>query len=225
MNETTMELYGKLSKLQWLMHRKHMQTHAVRGPMADTSRGQGRVLAMLKLQPQISTKDLSYLLGIRQQSLNELLTKLEKGAYITRTPSETDKRVMMIGLTEKGQNEQPEEKNNTSVFSCLNEEEQTTFSQYLDRMIALLVEQLGCAEENQEACEWAAKFRERMGEEWFEKIIAMKHSGFFGRHGFSGHGSWGGCAEDFHHKGHCHGDHDGGTKHGCKGSKNSGDAE
>lgn len=45
-----------------------------------------------------SFADLSYLLGIRQQSLN----KLEKSGYVERRPSEADRRVMVVHLTEKG---------------------------------------------------------------------------------------------------------------------------
>ena len=42
--------------------------------------------AMLRLKSKITAKDLSYILGIRQQSLNETLQKLEKEGYIVRTP-------------------------------------------------------------------------------------------------------------------------------------------
>ncbi len=48
-----------------------------------------------------SFADLSYLLGIRQQSLNEPLNKLEKSGYVERRPSEEDRRVMVVHLTEK----------------------------------------------------------------------------------------------------------------------------
>lgn len=37
---------------------------------------------MLRLKSKITAKDLSYILGIRQQSLNETLQKLEKEGYI-----------------------------------------------------------------------------------------------------------------------------------------------
>jgi len=137
------ELYEKLSRLQWLLHRQHLRNHTEYGPMGDTTRGQGRVLAVLKMKPEISTKDLSYLLDIRQQSLNELLNKLERADYILRTPSEADRRVMMIQLTEKGKNEPHIDRDFGGIFGCLNDEEQTAFSEYLDRIIAALEEQLG----------------------------------------------------------------------------------
>ena len=133
----TNELYEKLMQLQWLMHRQQMREWTENGPMADTTRGQGRILAVLKLRDGISTKDLSYLLGVRVSSLNELLSKLEKGGYVTREPSEQDKRVMLVKLTEKGRDEQqPEPINFGHIFSCLSDEEQQAFGEYLDRIIA-----------------------------------------------------------------------------------------
>ena len=142
MNDIYTELFEKLSRLQWLLQRQHLRSHAEYGPMGDPTRGQGRVLAMLKMKLEISMRDLSYLLAIRHQSLNELLNKLEKSGYITRTPSETDKRSIMVSLTEKGKNEQHMEMD-FGIFSCLNEEEQAAFGEYLDRVIAALEERLG----------------------------------------------------------------------------------
>lgn len=72
--------YEKLSTLQWQMKRCQVFSRAKSGSFADSTRGKGRILAMLKIQPKITTKDLSYLLGIWQQSLNELLNKLKKTA-------------------------------------------------------------------------------------------------------------------------------------------------
>ncbi len=142
------ELFKKLSKLQWLMHKRHMLKHANGGPMADTSRGQGRILAILKMQDGISTKDLSYLLGIRVSSLNELLSKLEKNGYITRETSDNDKRVFIIRLTEKGREEKEQSTESKSIFSCLSEEELKNFIEYIDRIINELKNELGITSED-----------------------------------------------------------------------------
>lgn len=83
MDDIYSNIYEKLSTLQWLMKRHQMFCQAEAGPFADTTRGQGRILAMLKIQPEIATKELAYLLGIRQQSLNELLNKLEKNIMVS----------------------------------------------------------------------------------------------------------------------------------------------
>ena len=73
---------------------------------------------MLKLKPEISQKELSDLLDMRPQSLGELLGKLERNGYITRTPSERDQRVLIIRLTDAGKNYQPlnEQKSDTGVY-------------------------------------------------------------------------------------------------------------
>ena len=90
---------------------------------------------MLQLKPDISQKELSYLLDIRSQSLGELLSKLEKGGFIERTPSEEDKRVMLIHLTEKGKEAGENQFEINEIFSDLSEEEQNNLEDYLDRII------------------------------------------------------------------------------------------
>ena len=102
MNTTRTGLHERLRRLHRLMRRRHVDTHAHAGPLADTTRGRGRVLAALKMQSPIPTRELAYLLDIRQQSLNELLKKLQADGLIERAPSETDRRIMMVALTEAG---------------------------------------------------------------------------------------------------------------------------
>lgn len=168
------ELYEKLAKLQWLLQRQHLKTHAAVGPMADTSRGQGRILAFLRMKDGISTKDLSYLMGIRISSLNELLAKLEKAEYITRKPSEADKRVILIYLTQKGEEEEVQEKEIGSIFACLSLEEQVTFGEYLVRVIHALEEELGTDVGRDEMALWMEAAKERIGTEEFEKLMSMR---------------------------------------------------
>ena len=79
-----MELFSKLARVERLMQREQGRLHREGHPFADTSRGQGRILAMLKIKDGISTKELSYLLGIRVSSLNEMLAKMERNGYISR---------------------------------------------------------------------------------------------------------------------------------------------
>jgi len=166
------ELYEKLTQLQWLLHRQQIRGWAENGPLADTTRGQGRILALLKMKDGISTKDLSYLLGVRVSSLNELLAKLEKTGYVSREPAEQDKRVMLVKLTKKGASEQqPAPFDFGDIFSCLSEEEQERFGDYLDRIIAALHANFG--DEEEDAREKIEALRERFGE----------MAGFFDRHG------------------------------------------
>jgi DNA-binding MarR family transcriptional regulator len=158
-----LELYEKLSRLQWLLHKQHIRGYAAGGPMADTTRGQGRILAVLKRKDGISTKDLSYLLGVRVSSLNGLLSKLEKGGLVTREPSTQDKRVMLVSLTEKGRSlEEPETAEHGGIFDCLSDEEQQALGEYLDRIIAALEEKLGY--DDDEELERMAAAREHFAE-------------------------------------------------------------
>ena len=174
--------YEKLSTLQWLMKRRQMFSQAESGRFADSTRGQGRILAMLKIQPEIATKDLAYLLGIRQQSLNELLKKLEKNSYVERRPSEKDRRVMVVHLTEKGKEAQEPEENYQEFLGCLSPEELQQFGEYLDRIIAAFRME-GRSEDEDTVADWMDKARERMGDEQFEQLISMRERAFgsFGR--------------------------------------------
>jgi len=146
MDEKNFDLIMQFTRIEWLLHRYHQQNHMHFGPMADPRKGQGRVLAILKMQPEISQKELSYLLDMRPQSLGELLAKLERNGYITRTPSETDRRVQIIKLTESGAEASVSDGQEFSfdkVFEGLNEEEIKNLSDYLHRIIKTLEDQLG----------------------------------------------------------------------------------
>lgn len=174
MNDVYIHIYEKLAHLQGLLHKQQMFDRVEYGPFGDRSRGQGRVLAMLKIQPQISTKDLSYLLGIRQQSLNETLNKLEKAGYVERRPSDKDKRILLVHLTEKGKEAQPPENDYSDLFSCLTDNELEAFGDYLDRIISCLETKVKafCSAENRSA--WDRRVREHMGEEQFDALM-KKH--------------------------------------------------
>ncbi|MDR2561297.1 MAG: MarR family transcriptional regulator [Holophagales bacterium] len=161
------ELYEKISRLAWLLHKQQLKRWADGGPMADTTRGQGRILAVLKLKDGISTKDLAYLLGVHVSSLNGLLSKLEKSGLIAREPFEQDKRIMLVKLTEKGKSlEEPRTLDLGDIFSCLSNEEQAAFGEYLDRVTAALAEKLGYDVEEEMERMAAARdhFAERLGD-------------------------------------------------------------
>lgn len=129
------ELFEQFARIEWMLHRFHQHNHRMHGPMGDPHRGQGRVLALLKMQPEISQKDLSYLLDMRPQSVGELLAKLERGGFIERTASEDDRRVINIKLTEEGRNATKQQTNRQDFFDCLNGEEKAELGSYLNRII------------------------------------------------------------------------------------------
>lgn len=148
MNENNdMNLAGQFLRASMLMHRYHHRGRkdAVRG--GDIHRGQGRVLALLKMKPGITQKELSYLLDIRSQSMGELLAKLEKNGYITRAQSEEDKRVMNITLTEAGikaaEQAADMQKDSDKIFDFLSDEEKEQLSGLLAKIISELQKQPG----------------------------------------------------------------------------------
>ncbi|MEG0250969.1 MAG: MarR family transcriptional regulator [Peptostreptococcus sp.] len=224
MNEKQMEIYRKLSTLQHGLHRYHMINREINGMNSDVTRGQGRVLAMLKVQSGISTKDLAYLLGIRTQSLNELLGKLEASGYVERKASEEDKRVMLVYITEKGKGkdkEENQENNLGEVFDCLNEEEQEILDGYLVRLIETLESIIG-NDNRDDMEEWMKSACRRMGSEKVEELMEMGRG--FGHHG-KGH-----CGKGMDMHGHGHHCNHGGSKgegfgqdHECKGNHHMGE--
>ena len=195
------EAFRKFMDVQHVMMALRHRKMCEHGPMGDTTRGRGRIRALLQLKDGVATKDMAQILGIRVSSLNETLGKLEKDGYIVRTPSEEDKRVMLVTLTEKGRSAKPHGKRLPGkVFAGFTDDELDAFSGYLDRMMANLEKELG---------EDAQELLENMRE---------KRAAFFEGHG---HGDPRWCGHRGHGHGHGrgrgHGHH--GEGHGCKGDE------
>ena len=91
------------------------------------SQGQIKVMYFLKMQDNISTKELASILDIKVPSLNEVLNKLEKKELIFKEPSDEDKRVLVIKLTEKGRAYKFKAPENLDLFDCLDENERENF--------------------------------------------------------------------------------------------------
>lgn len=150
MESNDLDIIGKFTRICWLLHRRHHHNHRHHGPMGDPHRGQGRVLALLKLRPGISQKDLSFLLEIRPQSLGELLAKLERGGYIKRVPSDADHRILHIRLTKEGAKAAKRQDTPTEAPGNLNPDEQALLAGYLDRVIASMEREIGEEEGKEE---------------------------------------------------------------------------
>lgn len=166
-------------------------------PILDKTKGQGRVLAILKIKSEITTKDLVFLMGISQQSLNELLIRLENNGYIERVPSDKDKRVKVIRLTEKGKEVDQDSYGSEEVFSTLTEKEITDLDAILDKVIDHMEHNGGkdtMDEQEDEFFERMERMRASMTEEDFEKLIKMRGGmGDFGSgRGFENFGGFGG---------------------------------
>lgn len=192
----TRELYKKLGHIGRLTHMWAAQQRGRTGlGRIDTTRGQGRILAALKLKDGIATRELAYVLGIRVPSLNEALSKLENAGHIVREPDPRDRRVQLITLTDSGRaltgqlgEGEPESDN---IFEVLTEQERTNLSDYLDRLIARMHEDLPDLEADRQ--EWEKAARERMGDDAFEAWAAQaqERGGFGALDGFGLLGGFG----------------------------------
>lgn len=139
MNHMKDIVYEKLIKLEHIMHRQQMQRFGGMGGSRSPRRGQGRVLSILKMKPEISQKELTYLLDMSKQALAELLAKLEKSGYIVREPSQEDRRVSNVKITSAGMEaaesmtEDPQDM--VELLDCLSEDELAVFGEFLDRIL------------------------------------------------------------------------------------------
>lgn len=97
----------QLGTLAHLMALARMQNGLEAGPLHNTTKGRGRILAFLNIKDGVSTKNLATVLAMRVSSLNELLAKLETDGYIARRPDPDDGRVSLIYLTDKGREADP----------------------------------------------------------------------------------------------------------------------
>ncbi|MBM9433990.1 MarR family winged helix-turn-helix transcriptional regulator [Flaviflexus equikiangi] len=159
-----------MKKFRYAMHLMKPHGRGPRGPhhpAADPTRGQGRILAALKLQDNIPTKDLAFILGMRVASLNELLVKLEAAGLVTRSQSEEDRRVVLISLTEDGRSIEQLQPETPDAFAPLTDEQRAQLDEILDRMIDHL-ESLTEQSESSDLTSWTERARERLGEDRFE---------------------------------------------------------
>jgi DNA-binding MarR family transcriptional regulator len=139
---------GQLMHLQGLLRRQVMRPHG-RSAWADPRQGQGRVLALLLLAPEMTQKNLVFLLNMSKQAVGEVVGKLEQRGFIERQPSPSDRRQVIITLTDAGRSaaesaaQSPENDDHLDLLDVLDDEEMKVFSQMLSRLIAHLRERLG----------------------------------------------------------------------------------
>ena len=105
--------------------------------------GQARVLTMVSLQEGINQKDLAFLLGIRPQTLGEMLQRLEERGLVERKKSEADGRAIEVRLTDEGRARAAEIAERralaaTDMFAVLTDEEKEQLSAILDKLGAEL---------------------------------------------------------------------------------------
>ncbi|GEP19740.1 MarR family winged helix-turn-helix transcriptional regulator [Pediococcus argentinicus] len=134
-NTSNLHLIQQLDELAKI--RKQLrQLKSSKLSLIDPNSGQGKALSILKSQPSITQRDLVNELNMRPQSASEIIQKLDKKEMIYRHKSETDKRILQIELTEKGQRaSQRLSLNETEHMDVLTEDEKEELSLVLDKLI------------------------------------------------------------------------------------------
>ncbi|WP_407423377.1 MarR family winged helix-turn-helix transcriptional regulator [Methanobrevibacter sp.] len=135
--------------------------------MKSITKGQGRLILLLKRKDGFSTKELSEILNISVTSLNETLNKLEQQNLIRKVPSPKDKRVLLVELTEEGKALEFKNHEDTDIFDTLSEEEKENLNEYLNRLTLALHKKF--EEENPERYEKIIKNRKEIFEKYFKE--------------------------------------------------------
>ncbi len=101
--------------------------------------GQHRILRTLKNNGSMSQQDLQEQLHLQSSSISEILPKLEHAGYITRVRDESDKRCMLVSITQAGidffdENEVYQHQKFDDLFSCLDQSEKLQLLSLLDKI-------------------------------------------------------------------------------------------
>ena len=135
--------------------------------MKSITKGQGRLIILLKRKDNLSTKELSEILNISVTSLNETLNKLEQQNLIRKVPSPKDKRVLLVELTEDGRSLEFKNHEDVDIFDTLSEEEKENLNEYLNRLTVALHNKF--KEENPEKYEKLIRNRKEIFEKYFKE--------------------------------------------------------
>lgn len=164
-------LFRKLLALDWCLRRYQDKFRCQNNDFDGTlERGQGRVIALLQIREEIPTKDLGYILGIRQQSLNELLQKLESRGFVVREPSPEDRRILLVRLTQEGKALKIRRTDPEPIFSCLTPGEETALDGMLDKLLVQAGKIVG-APGAEEFAGRARCLEQMLGKERFREFI------------------------------------------------------
>ncbi|GCF93049.1 hypothetical protein NRIC_09400 [Enterococcus florum] len=99
-------------------------------------KGQNQLLSLLKKYPLISQKELVSLVNMRPQSASEMIGKLEQKGLLRRYPSRSDRRILMIELTDKGRAFSYKIHTEDTIFlNRLTEDEMIHLNQLLNKLL------------------------------------------------------------------------------------------
>lgn len=144
-NSISRSIAQKFMNLDGLLHIYFRKNRKGLLNFGNRFEGQGQILYILERQPIISQKELNRMVKMRPQSTSEMIKKLEDKGYVRRYPSETDRRVLMIELTEAGKVFTENTFDNDFkpiALEVLTDEELNQFSAILDKLNGEMIEKL-----------------------------------------------------------------------------------
>lgn len=156
-------LFHKFIMINEILDRRNKKQNP---EMKSITKGQGRLIILLKRKDKISTKALSEILNISVTSLNETLNKLEQQNFIKKVPSEQDKRILLVELTEEGRALEFKNHEDIDIFNSLSEEEKENLNEYLNLLIKSIHKKF--KEENPKKYEKIVKNRKEIFEKYFK---------------------------------------------------------
>jgi len=119
-------------KLDLRLHQcGHYLYHHTAGPRQMT------VLQLLQKNGPMSQQEIQEMLDIQAGSVSELISKLESKGFLMRQRDETDRRKVVIFLTNRGQalEVKSQEEILSRRYSSLDETQQEQFLELLDRLL------------------------------------------------------------------------------------------
>lgn len=141
MNENKKTLTEQLLTASTLIRRTRVQNRRER--QADTVWGQGRILSILKMKPEIADREMAYLLGIGLGTLKILLERLEKAGYVTLIPAEDGAVTVKLNEERANADSGLTQIQEDLPLEALSEYEQARLGEYLDKLIKAMEEKLG----------------------------------------------------------------------------------
>lgn len=106
------------------------------------SQTQGKTLKILYVKGSMSQKEMQEKLGVQPGTISEIINKLERKELVTRHTDSTDRRRVILSLTEKGKEDVEEYSRQyqnyvASFFQVLEESEKME----LERLLQILLNQ------------------------------------------------------------------------------------
>jgi DNA-binding MarR family transcriptional regulator len=118
-----------------------------RKKLEEINPAQGRILFPLWRKDGISIVELTKETALGKSTLTSMLDRLEEAGYLKRVPSKSDRRKIMIHLTEEGNKLQEKyidvsKEMSESFYKGFNDAEVEEFEKYLERILENLIDSM-----------------------------------------------------------------------------------